>query len=241
MKKLFFTLLFVAICSVGFAQKMDAVNVGNSPDGRYVSDESSDVKITGWVLGGNKSGTWIEYYTNSEMPHFIRQYVNGELEGVCFDIDKQGSITKQAEYKGGKLEGTVVRWSRGGITRDIVNYKNGLKEGPSKICYDKGTIQEESYYKENKRDGVTIWYAYNEKSQGPKVAMYTYKNGKFEGVQETYYEDGSVKTRKLFKNNLQDGLSVEFYEDGSVKSETTYEKGEISGKVNEYKMGEKLN
>jgi len=240
MKKLFFAMMFAAISSLGFAQKIDNVNVENHPDGRY-SENVSEINISGYVLNGKKTGTWIECYSKSELPHFIRQYVDGNLDGVCFDIDKQGTITKQAEYRNGKLEGNVIRWFRGGILHDIVSYKNGLKDGPSKICYDKGTIQEESNYKEGQRDGVTIWYSFNEKSQGPKVAMYTYKDGQFEGVQETYYDDGTVKTRKMFKDNVQNGLSVEFYEDGSVKSEANYKKGEISGKVKEYKIGEKLN
>lgn len=44
-----------------------------------------------------------------------------------------------------------------------------------------------------------------------KYVMYTYKNGMFEGVQETYYENGSVK------------------------SECAYKNGEVKGKVKEYK------
>ena len=239
MKKLFFVILLAAMSVAGFAQRLDFVDVGNLPDGRY-SDDTSDVKITGWVLNGQKTGTWIECHSNSELPHFIRQYANGKLDGVCIDIDKQGIITKQAEYNNGEFDGQVIRWQRGGMMRDIVSYKNGLKDGPSKICYDKGTVQEESNYKEGQRDGITIWYAYNDKAQGPKVAMYTYKDGKFEGVQETYYEDGTVKTRKMFEDNVQHGLSVEFYEDGSIKSETNYKKGEISGKIKEYDKGVKM-
>jgi antitoxin component YwqK of YwqJK toxin-antitoxin module len=69
--------------------------------------------------------------------------------------------------------------------------------------------------------------------------MYTYKDGMFEGVQETYYENGNVKTRKMFSNNVANGLATEYYEDGSVKSECTYKNGEVKGKVKEYKMGEK--
>lgn len=238
MKKLFFAMLLAAMSVAGFAQRIDFVNVDGLPDGRY-SDESSGVRITGWVSGGQKTGTWIECHSKSELPHFIRQYVDGKLEGVCFDIDNQGVVTKQAEYKRDKLDGEVIRWVRGGVTREVVSYKNGLKDGPSKICYDKGTVQEESNYKEGRRDGVTTWYAYNEKSQGPKVAMYTYKDGMFDGVQETYYDDGTVKTRKMFVDNVQEGLSVEFHEDGSVKSETKYKNGEVSGRVKEYEKGKK--
>lgn len=62
----------------------------------------------------------------------------------------------------------------------------------------------------------------------------------FEGVQETYYEDGRVKTLKMFANNVANGLVTEYYEDGSVKSECTYKNGEVKGKVKEYVPGEKF-
>lgn len=231
-------MLLAALCSVGKAQRMDYVNVENHTDGKYV-EESSGVRITGRVLDGKKSGIWIESHANSELPHFIRQYLNGVLDGISIDIDKQGSITRQAEYKDGKLDGCVMRWGRAGRIIDIVNYKDGQKDGAAKICYDKGTVQEESNYKQGKRDGVTVWYGYNDKTQGPKIALYTYKDGLFHGVQETYYENGNVKTRKQFENNVQVDVALEFYEDGSVKTETKYKNGEISGKVREYKMGKK--
>jgi len=238
MKKFLLMLLLSALCSVGFAQRMNYINVSRLADGRYY-DESAGIKVSGWVLDGKKTGTWIECHSDSEMPHFIVQYIDDNIEGLYMEIDKQGSVTKQMEYKDGKMEGTYLKWAKGGRLIEMVSYRNGEKDGQSKICYERGTIQEESNYKEGKRDGVTIWYAFAEKEQGPKVAMYTYKNGRFDGVQETYYDNGNVKTRKMFVDNVQNGMAVEFYEDGSVKSETNYKNGEISGKVKEYEMGKK--
>lgn len=232
-------MVFGAISSVSFAQRMDYVVVKDFADGRYV-DDSSDIKISGWVLEGNKTGTWIECHSGTELPHFIAQYVENQLDGIYIEIDKQGGILRQSEYKNGKLEGTSFKWAKGGRLIEMVGYKNGLKDGLSKICYDRGTVQEESNYKDGKRDGVTTWFAYGEKEQGPKVAMYTYKKGVFDGVQETYFENGLVKTRKMFADNVQNGPAFEFYEDGSIKTEAIYKKGVVSGKIKEYKEGEKF-
>jgi len=239
MKKLILALVLGAIGSFGFAQRMEYVTVENAQDGRYI-DATSDVKISGWVFEGKKTGTWIECHPGTELPHFIVQYVDGQFDGIYLEIDKQGGLVRQSEYKNGSLEGMSLKWARGGRTIEMVNYKNGLKDGASKICYDRGTVQEESSYKEGKRDGVTVWYAYAEKEQGPKVAMYTYKNGVFDGIQETYFENGMVKTIKMFIDNVQNGTAIEYYEDGSIKSESIYKKGVISGKVKEYSKGEKL-
>ena len=63
----------------------------------------------------------------------------------------------------------------------------------------------------------------------------------FEGVQETYYEDGTIMSQKMFSNNVLEGLAIEFYEDGSVKTEAKYKNGELKGKIKEYKKGKKFN
>ena len=54
-----------------------------------------------------------------------------------------------------------------------------------------------------------------------------------------YYENGNVKTSKMFSNNVQNGPAIEYYEDGRVKSEANYKNGELKGRVKEYKKGEK--
>lgn len=238
MRKILLTTVLTFVCLVAMSQRMNYIEVGNLPDGRY-SDESSGVKITGWVLGGMKTGTWIECHSNTELPHFIAQYADGKLEGIYLEIDKQGCLLSQMEYKDGLLDGTSLKWAKGGRLAEMVSYKAGLKDGPVKLCYDRGTVKEESNYKNGQRDGVTVWYAYKEKEQGPKMALYTYKDGVFDGLQETYYDNGAVKTRKMFKNNVQDGAATEFHEDGSVKSEAVYKNGEVSGKVKEYAKGKK--
>ena len=62
-----------------------------------------------------------------------------------------------------------------------------------------------------------------------------YKEGNFEGKQETFYKTGGVKTSKMFKNNIQEGPAYEYYEGGSLKSECNYKKGKISGNIKTFK------
>lgn len=239
MRKILFTTVLTLVCLAAMSQRMNYIEVRNMPDGRY-DDNSADVRVTGLVLGGMKTGTWIECHSNTELPHFIANFVNDKLDGIYLEIDKQGALLSQTEYKGGKLDGTSLKWAKGGRLAEMVSYKDGVKDGPVKLCYDKGTVKEESNYKNGQRDGVTVWYAYKEKEQGPKMALYTYKDGKFDGVQETYYENGAVRTSKMFKDNVQDGPAAEYYEDGSIKWEAAYKNGEVSGKVKEYAKGKKM-
>ena len=155
------------------------------------------------------------------------------------EFDKQANIIKKIDYKNDMIDGQSCVWYKGGRLSCKQEYKEGKQDGRSIICYDNGFLQEESDYKDGKRHGTTIWYSYADKMQGNKAVMYTYQNGLFEGLQETYYDDGKVKSQKMFSNNVANGAAIEFYEDGSIKSECTYKNGELKGKVKEYKKGEK--
>lgn len=225
-------------CVSMYAQTMDKIVLSGKPDGDF-TQTSNGVNIYGKVLAGQKTGTWTETYANSELPHFIVQFDNNKKNGLYLEFDRQGSIVKKVEYLNDKMNGTLFKY-KNSILVERVDYQEGVKNGESVIYYEKGTIMESSNYKNDQRDGVTIWYANRDKNQGEKVAMYTYKEGIFDGVQETYFEDGAVKTKKTFSGNILEGPAYEFYEDGSLKTEANYKKGELKGKVKEYPQGKKF-
>ena len=166
-------------------------------------------------------------------------YISDNVTSLSNCCVRQGSIIKKVEYLNDKMNGTLFKY-KNSILVERVDYQEGVKNGESVIYYEKGTIMESSNYKNDQRDGVTIWYANRDKNQGEKVAMYTYKEGVFDGVQETYFEDGAVKTKKTFSGNILEGPAYEFYEDGSLKTEANYKKGELKGKVKEYPQGKKF-
>ncbi len=240
MKKTILTITMILFAVSAFSQQIYKIKLDNIADGLY-EEMFGSVKITGEVANGMKQGTWTEYHANMEMPHYIIQYNNDKKDGLYIEIDRQAYITKKLEYKNDLVSGMTYEWFRGGKLSKKHDYKDGKLDGKTVIYYDKGFLQEESEYKDGKKNGVTIWYAYGDKEQGAKVAMYTYVDGKFEGLQETYYEDGSIMSQKMFSNNVLEGMAIEFYEDGSVKTEAKYKNGELKGKIKEYKKGKKFN
>ncbi len=183
-RKVIFTLAIALSCMTVFAQRIDIINVSAKPDGKYLED-GGDIVIEGEVLNGNKTGTWIQMHPRTELPHFIIQYKDGKKDGLFLEFDKQASLLKKMEYKDGELNGSCYEWFKGGrLSRSCV-YQNGLLHGPLVKCYDKGPIQEEANYKNGVRDGLTVWYNHAEKAQGAKYAADNYKDGLFEGSQET--------------------------------------------------------
>ena len=233
MKKTFFTLVMMLFVMTAFSQQIYNVRVSSMADGMF-EQMYGTIKVSGNVVNGMKDGAWVETHSNTELPHYIIHFKEDKKDGLYLEFDKYANIIKKIDYKNDVLDGYSYSWNRGGKIASKQGYKNGQLDGPSVLYTDKGFIQEESEYKAGKRDGFTTWYLYAEKMQGPKYVMYTYKDGKFEGVQETYYENGKVKTRKMFSDNVANGPATEYYEDGSLKSECTYKNGEVKGRVKEY-------
>lgn len=238
MKKIFLTLVIMVFAVTAFSQHIYNVRVSLMEDGIFEKIYGT-IKVSGNVLGGKKDGAWIETHPNTEIPHFIIHYKEDNKNGLFLEFDKQSNLIKKIDYKNDMIDGWNYSWTRGGKIVSKQEYKDGQLDGKSVIYTDQGFVQEESGYKAGKRHGETTWYLYEEKTQGPKYVMYTYKDGMFEGVQETYYENGNVKTRKMFSNNVANGLATEYYEDGSLKSECTYKNGEVKGRVKEYKKVDK--
>ena len=233
MKKVIITILMAMMNVVAFTQQIYNVRVSSMADGIF-EQQYGAVKVSGDVMNGMKDGNWIENHPNSDIPHFIIQYKEDKRDGLYLEFDKQANLIKKIEYKNDSMHGGDYAWDKNGRMTSKQEYKEGMLDGKSVIYTDRGFIQEEAEYKAGKRHGITTWYLYGEKMQGPKYVMYTYQDGKFEGVQETYYENGNIKTQKMFSNNVQNGPAIEYYEDGRVKSEANYKNGKLRGRVKEY-------
>ena len=233
MKKIICAFVMMLFVTTAFSQQIYNVRVSLMADGKF-EQQYGTIKVGGDVLNGMKDGNWIENHPNSDIPHFIIQYKEDKKNGLFLEFDKQANLIKMIDYKDDVMDGGNYAWDKNGRMTSKQEYKDGKLDGKSVIYTDKGFIQEESEYKAGKRHGITTWYLYGEKAQGPKYVMYTYQDGMFEGVQETYYENGNVKTSKMFSNNVQNGPAIEYYEDGRVKSEANYKNGKLKGKVKEY-------
>ena len=216
MKKIICAFVMMLFVTTAFSQYIYNVRVSTMADGVF-EQYYGNIKVVGDVMNGMKEGNWIENYPNSDIPRYIIQYKEDKKDGLYLEFDKQANLIKKIEYKNDSMHGGNYAWDKNGRITVNQEYKDGMLDGKSVIYTDRGFIQEESEYKAGKRHGITTWYLYGEKAQGPKYVMYTYQDGKFEGVQETYYENGNIKTQKMFSNNVQHGPAIEYYEDGRVK------------------------
>lgn len=109
----------------------------------------------------------------------------------------------------------------------------------------KGTIDDEG-----KRDGQFESYAFHEEPGTPRwlnkknalesgqgiylQGVYNYKDGKRDGKQTTYYENGQIETEYFYLRGHKSGIEKQYHENGQLKNLVTYDNGIMDGEDIEY-------
>ncbi len=77
----------------------------------------------------------------------------------------------------------------------------------------------ETQYVEGKVDGFEILYYNN----GNIETKSTYKEGKFNGLMTSYYSDGSLKSEEFYQDDFKNGKSTYYYPFQRIEKEGYYE------------------
>jgi antitoxin component YwqK of YwqJK toxin-antitoxin module len=146
-------------------------------------------------------------------------FKNYQQEGK-WTLFHQGTGEKLAEgnYLGGKQEGKWVFYHKNGQKSAEGSFQEDQKVGEWIRYYDTGEV----FSKEN--------YVITE----VEVAGFKQKIGGIEGIKQTFYTSGKVKSEEEFRKGLKNGISREFYEDGKPKEFSEYKENKYNGKVNKF-------
>jgi antitoxin component YwqK of YwqJK toxin-antitoxin module len=204
-------------------------NANNQKTGYWV-ERNGELTNQGVYKDGKKTGNWVTLLSNNLL-NKVEFFNNGLRDGISVQFDRKAKIVTYENYKNGELNGTCVYYGpyNENPTKET-NYANGKLNGITKLFYDNGKIQEESYYKANLKSGPSKWY----NKDGKIIASYNYINGLFEGMQTSYYENDSLQSRSDYKNNLLNGDYKEYYRNGKLKESGRYLNGLKEGPWTEY-------
>jgi len=210
----------------------DTVNRTNSEALKYGYwvEKQGDITSKGEYLLNKKNKNWISYYPNNIISK-IEYYSNGLRDGISVQFDRRGKMTLLENYRNGMTHGQTIHYSQFNETPlSECDYAYGKRNGMFRQYYDNGKIQEESYFKDDLKNGFSKWFNKN----GRLIAVYQYLNGNFDGIQKTFYENDTLQTVYFFKDNKYSGESKEFYRNGKVKVTGKYVLGEKDGPWTEY-------
>ncbi|SVB28109.1 uncharacterized protein METZ01_LOCUS180963, partial [marine metagenome] len=170
-----------------------------------------------------KNTGWEKYLIKSYSPTFVGFFVCG----MMVDLGTMKRIILIALL-------LIVGCSKEPINDETLIEKGGLKHHPDtkKLYSGKvftnhlgGKKESEGTYKDGKKDGKqTGWY-----ENGQKMYEGTYKDGKIDGLNTGWYENGQKKREGTLKDGKEDGNWSYWYENGEKKEEGTWKDGKRNG------------
>lgn len=169
---------------------------------------------------------FVSSFVFGEMIREVIKRPDGTQEAVYYTEGKE--IAKEILATDGRVKKTVGKIPDGlvtefffnGTVREEVYYKNGKKEGVAKLCDDKGIVRGEFNFKHGRQDGLSRTYH----PTGELLKEISFKNGKLEGINREYARDGTLLFEAYFKDDEQDGITTIYHPDGG-KTVSVYDRG----------------
>jgi antitoxin component YwqK of YwqJK toxin-antitoxin module len=204
---------------------------GNGKKNGIWKEKSDMYTYYGSYKNDKREGVWIGYHPNGIIST-IDEYRDGRKNGYSIGIDVAGFYIRKDYYTNDTLDGRSLAYvnSGGPKVHSEINYKMGKLNGLKKVYYPDGNIQEEGYFINNQRSGISKWYT----SDGNLSIEYNYKNGNMEGIQKTFHPNGNIASEVNAVNNQEEGEYTEYTLTGKVKLEGKYIHGKKEGPWKEY-------
>ncbi|PCE66016.1 tetratricopeptide repeat protein [Sediminicola luteus] len=165
---------------------------------------------------GEKTGKWTWYGPGGYLKE-TANYEKGELSGENLGYFKNGRLEYRAQYKNDALDGDYELYRQNGALYHKKRFKNGKLDGDflshkevgeghphQKINYTKGLIQ-----------GQVI--TYNDLKN--TIATYEFKEGKRNGTDKAYYDNGILQSQNQFVNGLMQGMQSSYFPNEQLESE----------------------
>ncbi|MBU2978561.1 hypothetical protein [Alteromonas sp. C1M14] len=188
-------------------------------NGMYSEGDEGNEAIKGMYKNGVKVGQWRD--TNSDGDIILETYSNsGNLDGVrtVQNRDTQALIVTE-HYVDGTKHGEYAAFDSDGNKETFGMYNQGKKDG-AWVEKDGNRIWHGTYQQGHK---VERWLGYN--LQGYRIFDLHYKNGKLDGPQYAFADNGALTLFEERKNGARDGKRL-VYENGIKTSENNYKNGE---------------
>ncbi len=164
---------------------------------------------------GQRDGQWKENFEGTNNPKFEGTYDHGERIGE-FKFYQKGYYKHPA---------AIMDFGNGQDSVKVTYYTQAGKPISKGIMVDK------------KREGK--WLYFHQKNDSLMMVEY-YSEDKLNGIQETFFTDGTTAEKTQYKMGIKNGPSQIFAKNGQVLKDLNYTEGELDGKAVYYNpKGEK--
>jgi antitoxin component YwqK of YwqJK toxin-antitoxin module len=183
-----------------------------------------------FVNYGNPQRHWRLYAYQARNLDPQRLEPGAGYSGAWNNWEQNGHLISTYTYRNGQRDGGYTTYADDGSPVTVGQYRNGGFDGIQKIARE-GGFRTEITYRDGKLEGTeTTWYP-----NGQIAVQATYANDVQEGPMTSYSENGMIQSVAPYYNNVIEGVAQTFHPDGKVNSEETYSGGALNGTSSFYR------
>ncbi len=200
--------------------------------------ENNNIQFTeqGEETEGKRHGTW--NFTHSEAGQILlirTEYKNGKLDGKV-KITLNDKIILNGFFKDGLMDSTW-RWFDLKTSQVILEARFKNKKSIKYFLAEKKILIPTEFLERNPLlltlndsiDDANGRWVLTDRNSGEKEIIY-FKNGKFDGKYQRFYENNTLKSECIFLNGKKNGIYNQYYSDGKLESQENYINGVSQGK-----------
>ena len=206
--------------------KLDGNVTTYASDGKTVAKESTS-------SSGKRNGRYTTYYTNGQLEK-EQEFKEGKEHGYLRTYTLEGNIKWDCYYEEGKMHGqqTQLYTSNQGNYVKMSNYEHGVLVGDYSELYENGGVKTKGKYdKAGKKTGLWIVA----KKDGTIEDESEYENDMRNGKRKAFFVDATVSSIRTYKNDKLHGPTIyNRYSTHKVQNERMYVDGALHGPFKDY-------
>lgn len=217
MRKYIFILL---ITSVNFIFAQNRVDAKGRKQGSWIKKlpKSNVVDYTGQFIDDKPVGTFIYYFTTGGKKAEITYKSSNSSYTIMYHENE--TILAQGKFVNQQKDSTWKMYTKSGRVSIIENYKNGILQGERLVYYPLGNS-------ETKKDQI--------------AQKQTYLNGKLDGKQVDYFDNGKVWKETNYDYGKKSGEEISYSPYGNIDLKDYYFNGVKNGWCSAYdSLGENV-
>jgi len=200
MKKIFYIIIPIFICSISVAQSFEVI------DGDTINRiDDNNMKQGFWKIFGR-----MKKLPDYQPDQVVEQgkYKDSRKQGLWTMFFPNGKTKSEISYVNSRPNGAYKTYYENGQVEEEGSWKNNRNTQDFKRYYDNGQVSQQFVFNQTgKRDGKQTYFYEN----GQVMIDADIKEGKEEHVKE-YYEDGSLKADKAYVDGKLDTENTKVYE-----------------------------
>jgi antitoxin component YwqK of YwqJK toxin-antitoxin module len=187
---------FILLSSCNTSNSSNSKKSKNFEVKRYKNETLVEV-YNAYTLNGDtiKDGEQREYYLSNGKLSYIRNYKDGNLNGLIKHYYDNGAVECSYEFiNDKKKDGEIINFFPNGQIAAKRQVVGGKYENEAYTYYTSGKVKELLFYKNDKLDHVI----YTKDNTGKELTIGSLKNGS--GSRITYHPDGKIEAVSVYKD-----------------------------------------